>query len=95
MRILFWSELFWPYIGGIEVLGMKLLGALRQRGHEVAVATSHGSLPLPDEDTHTRTSPSTGSGSWRPWRAPAWTSTPKRGAAWCASSGRSGPTWST
>jgi len=52
MRILFWTELFWPYVGGVEVLGVRLLGALRRRGHEAAVVTSHGSLELPDEDAH-------------------------------------------
>ena len=52
MRLLFWTAVYWPYIGGIEVFSSKLLAALRGRGHEVAVVTSHGSLDLPDEDTH-------------------------------------------
>ncbi len=52
MRLLFWAEFFWPYIGGVEVLGMKLARALRERGHELAVVTSHGDLELPDEDAH-------------------------------------------
>ncbi len=52
MRLLFWSALYWPHIGGVEVFSIKLLAALRGRGHEVAVVTSHGSLDLPDEDTH-------------------------------------------
>ncbi len=51
MRILLASELFWPYIGGIEVLSVKLARALRDRGHAVAVTASHGSLDLPDEDS--------------------------------------------
>ena len=34
MRILFWTELFRPYIGGAEVWGMKFLHALRQRGYD-------------------------------------------------------------
>jgi len=34
MRVLFWSEQFWPNIGGIEVWGARLLGALQQRGND-------------------------------------------------------------
>ncbi len=51
MRLLFWTAVYWPHIGGVEVFSSKLLAALRGRGHEVAVVTSHGSLDLPDEDT--------------------------------------------
>lgn len=40
MRVLFWSEQFWPQIGGIEVWSAKLLAALSQRGHEFAVVAS-------------------------------------------------------
>jgi glycosyltransferase involved in cell wall biosynthesis len=49
MRILFWQELFWPYIGGVEVLATKLLLALRQRGHEITVVTRRDRLDLPKE----------------------------------------------
>jgi len=52
MRILFWSDLFWPYIGGPEVLGTKLLPALGARGYQFAVVTSHDHLELPDEDCY-------------------------------------------
>jgi glycogen synthase len=45
------AELFWPYIGGIEVITLCLARALKGRGHQVMVATSHGSLELPDSDT--------------------------------------------
>jgi glycogen(starch) synthase len=45
-----WSELYWPYIGGIEVLTAKLIPALRTRGYEFLVLTSHDYLPLPDRD---------------------------------------------
>ena len=50
MRVLYWTELFWPYIGGVEVLSARLLPALVERGHEVQVLTSHGSLDLPDRE---------------------------------------------
>jgi glycogen(starch) synthase len=39
MRILFWSETFWPRIGGVENLAARLLPALRARGHEFMVVT--------------------------------------------------------
>ena len=49
MRVLYWTELFWPYIGGVEVLSTKLIPALLERGYEVIVVTSHDHLDLPDE----------------------------------------------
>jgi glycogen synthase len=42
MRILCWSHLFYPNIGGVEVLLMRLLPALRDRGHDILVVASHG-----------------------------------------------------
>ena len=51
-RILFWTELFWPYIGGVQVLAAKTLPILRQRGHEFALITSHGDRDLPDVDSY-------------------------------------------
>jgi glycogen(starch) synthase len=50
VRVLYWSELFWPYIGGAEVFSAKLIPALQQRGHEFTVITSHDRLELPDEE---------------------------------------------
>lgn len=52
LRVLYWTEIFLPYIGGTEVVGAQLLAGLRQRGHEFIVVTSHGHLDLPDEDRH-------------------------------------------
>jgi glycogen(starch) synthase len=48
MRILYWTGLFWPYIGGVQVHAASFLPALQQRGYELTVITSHGSLDLPD-----------------------------------------------
>jgi glycogen(starch) synthase len=48
VRVLYWSELFWPYIAGAEVFSASLLPALQERGHEVTVVTSHDYLELPD-----------------------------------------------
>ncbi len=52
MRILYWTPLFWPNLGGIEVLAMKTLPALQKRGHELIVVTSHGELDLPDRSEY-------------------------------------------
>jgi glycogen(starch) synthase len=49
MRVLYWTQHFWPYVGGVEVQGAQFLPAMRSRGHEFVVVTSHGELPLPDE----------------------------------------------
>ena len=51
MRVLSWTQLFYPYIGGVEVHSLKLMQALRKRGHTVAAVTSHGALSLPDRDS--------------------------------------------
>src|ERR1043165_6879073 len=52
MRILVWQELFWPYIGGIEVLATKLFGYLLRRGHEFVVITRQDDLHLPSEEQY-------------------------------------------
>jgi len=52
VRVLFWSDLYWPYIGGAEIFGMRLLAALRERGVEFLVITSHHDRELPDDDEH-------------------------------------------
>jgi glycogen(starch) synthase len=52
MRVLFWSEQFWPKIGGIEVWGTRLLRALRERGHEYTVIASCDDPALPNQDVY-------------------------------------------
>lgn len=51
MRVLFWTEMFWPGIGGVEVLASHLLPALASRGHQILVVTDddHGRLKAHDE----------------------------------------------
>jgi glycosyltransferase involved in cell wall biosynthesis len=51
-RVLFWAELFWPHIGGIEVFGIHLLRALQEHGYNFTVVTSHSNLDLPDRADH-------------------------------------------
>ena len=52
MRVLFWAELFWPYIGGVEVFSMQLVTTMQRKGHELMVITSHGDRDLPDVDLY-------------------------------------------
>lgn len=47
LRILFWSDSFYPLIGGAEVLGAELLRALHGRGFELAVVTRRDSRAFP------------------------------------------------
>jgi glycogen synthase len=49
VRILFWSDLFWPYIGGSEIFAAKLLLALSER-HEFMVVTRQDRPDLPSAD---------------------------------------------
>ena len=49
MRVLVWQELFWPHMGGVEVLATKLLLALQRRGYEIIVVTRQDSPDLPKE----------------------------------------------
>ena len=50
--ILFWSERFWPTIGGVETSASKLLPALRARGYEFVVVTLADYFDLPEEDDY-------------------------------------------
>jgi glycogen(starch) synthase len=49
MRVLYWAELFWPYVGGIEIFSTQLIPALQTYGHEFHVVTSQQSLDLPTQ----------------------------------------------
>src|SRR5262245_13366878 len=49
MRVLVWQELFWPHLGGVEVLATKLLVALQRRGYEIIVVTRQDSPDLPEQ----------------------------------------------
>jgi glycogen synthase len=53
VRVLFWCELFWPHLGGIEVLAAQYVPAMRARGLDLTVVTSHDdSIDLPDLGDH-------------------------------------------
>ncbi|MFC1550424.1 glycosyltransferase family 4 protein [Candidatus Neomarinimicrobiota bacterium] len=49
MRILFWTGFFPPNIGGIEVFSAQLVTALKDRGHDLCILTSHSGQQLPDK----------------------------------------------
>lgn len=40
MRVSYWTELYWPSIGGIEVFSRAFLPRLKRRGYDVSVITS-------------------------------------------------------
>ena len=48
MKILYWTDLYSPHVGGVEVFSAKFIPALQKRGHEVAIVTSHRQFQLPD-----------------------------------------------
>ncbi|RYX82445.1 glycosyltransferase family 1 protein [bacterium] len=47
MKILYWTSLYWPDAGGIEVLALETLPALRERGYEFTVIANFGNQPAP------------------------------------------------
>jgi glycosyltransferase involved in cell wall biosynthesis len=50
MKILYWTGLFWPHIGGVEVLSMQLLPELQKKGYELIVLTSQSNPNIKTED---------------------------------------------
>jgi glycosyltransferase involved in cell wall biosynthesis len=49
VRVLYWCDLFWPHLGGAEVLSADLIEALGQRGGEALVVTRQDPASLPGE----------------------------------------------
>lgn len=47
MKILFWLDHFYPIIGGVQVIALPILQALRERGHEIVVVTSRRDPTIP------------------------------------------------
>ncbi|MBI3160117.1 MAG: glycosyltransferase family 4 protein [Chloroflexi bacterium] len=50
MRVMLWSEFYFPDVGGLEVWAYNLMQALRPRGFEFVVLASHGGKSTSDED---------------------------------------------
>ncbi len=49
-RILFWTEYFWPFIGGAEIFAVQLIHELESRGFEFLVVTGQFKSSLPSND---------------------------------------------
>jgi glycogen(starch) synthase len=52
MRVLFWTETFWPNLGGVEVLAAHFLPAMQQHGYEFVVVAPQSQPPRPEEDSY-------------------------------------------
>lgn len=52
MKILYWTEGYWPAVGGVPRISAALLRSLTDRGHECVVFTQHDGSDLPHEDRH-------------------------------------------
>ena len=40
IRLLYWTEFFWPTIGGVETLAAQIIPVLKTRGYEITVVTT-------------------------------------------------------
>lgn len=52
MRVLYFVERFWPYIGGVEVVSARVLPELVRRGIDVTIVTCRDDLNLAERDTY-------------------------------------------
>ncbi|HSR28931.1 MAG TPA: glycosyltransferase family 4 protein [Anaerolineae bacterium] len=52
MKILYWTPLYWPDIGGTQTLAKITLRALAERGHEILVLTTRTSQKMPEAAQH-------------------------------------------
>jgi glycogen(starch) synthase len=52
MKILYWTEGYWPAVGGVPRISAALLRSLADRGHECVVFTQHDGSDLPHEERH-------------------------------------------
>ena len=52
MKVLLWTEGFWPHIGGVSVISAQYSVALQARGYECLIVTSHHDLDLPDRESY-------------------------------------------
>jgi hypothetical protein len=52
VKILFWSETFWPLIRGVRVFRGRLATTLAPRGRELTIVARRDDDSLPDNDRH-------------------------------------------
>ena len=50
--VLFWTDTFWPNMGGVEILAADFLPALQQRGYEFVVIVPQCGPDRPQEDKY-------------------------------------------
>lgn len=50
MKILYITERFAPFVGGIETMSEHLLAALSAAGHDLRIVTSHSDVAMPDTE---------------------------------------------
>ncbi len=49
IRLLYWTEFFWPTIGGVETLAAQVIPVLRTRGYDITVVTTQ-QLDYPEHE---------------------------------------------
>ncbi len=52
MKILFWTDGFWPRIGGIETQGLKFIQSLQEKGHQCIVVAQKDKPSEKNEETY-------------------------------------------
>ena len=52
MKILFWTDGFWPRIGGVETMGLQLIEGMRGRGHQYRVVAQKDHPSWKDEELY-------------------------------------------
>ena len=52
MKVLYWSGLFWPHIGGVEVLSLQFIPAMQAKGYEFIVLTSQSNPDLQSNENY-------------------------------------------
>lgn len=52
MRVMFWSAIHWPHIGGVQELANNLLPALQERGHRFIVVSEQDPPDLASHEEH-------------------------------------------
>jgi len=52
MKILYWTELFWPHIGGIEILSERFIPDMKARGYDFILVTSLSEKHLKERDRY-------------------------------------------
>ena len=52
MRVIYFVERFWPFIGGVEVISARVVPELARRGIEIKIVTTRDETSLPDRDVY-------------------------------------------